>query len=432
MQTQTLWVGIDWGTEAHQVCGVDADGHKQFEEVVKQTGEGIVAFCDRLLERVVGRVEAVGVAIEAPHGAIVEALVERGVAAYAINPKQLDRFRDRHTVAGAKDDRLDAFVLADSLRTDQKLFRRIELGDPTLVELRAMVRAHDELTTDINVLANRLREQLRRYFPQMLGLGDLHDETWLWELFELASTPTLAAHLSRAKVDALLKRHRIRRYAPEDVITALRTRPLPVAPGVVEAARHHAALLLPRLRVTHEQRRVCTQRIEALMEQLCAPTQAEDADQGGARDPRRHRDAAVLLSLPGLGRLNGATMLAEASHALGERDYPSLRTQCGVAPVSSKTGKQRYPTVSMRYACSHQLRNAVYHWARVSVQHDPVSREHYARLRRAGHSHGRALRGVADRLLAVLVAMLKSGSLYDPTLRHSSPLPEVLPTVLAA
>ena len=76
-----------------------------------------------------------GVAIEIPRGALVEALAERGIHVYAINPKQLDRFRDRHTVAGAKDDRRDAFVLAASLRTDQPAFRRVRLEDPVIIEL---------------------------------------------------------------------------------------------------------------------------------------------------------------------------------------------------------------------------------------------------------------------------------------------------------
>jgi transposase len=432
METFGFWMGIDWGSETHQVCAVDAQGNVLWEEKVEHTGEAIGAFCDRLSQRVGGQLATVAVGIEAPHGAIIEALIELGIAVYSLNPKQLDRFRDRHTVAGAKDDRRDAFVLADALRTDLKLFRRIELGDPLVVELRAMVRAHEELTADAVSLGNRLREQLRRYYPQVLGLGDLHEEPWMWELLELAPTPARAKHLPRAKVQALLDKHHIRRHSADQVLAALRTKPLPVAPGVVEAASGHVALLLPRLRVTHQQRRACMRKLEALMAQLSAPS--EDAADGATDetpDPPGPRDAAILLSLPGLGVVTGATMLAEATNPLRHRDYQSLRAQSGVAPVSFQTGKQRRPTVAMRHACNSRLRNATYHWARVSMQHDEHSREHYARLRRAGHSHGRALRGVADRLLAVLVAMLKSRSLYCPALRHrpspSAPTDSPLP-----
>jgi len=87
---------------------------------------------------------------------------------FAINPKQMDRFRDRHTVAGAKDDDLDAFVMADSLRTDQRCFHRVELDEPAVLRLRELSRMADDLQTDSNRLANQLWEQLRRYYPQML------------------------------------------------------------------------------------------------------------------------------------------------------------------------------------------------------------------------------------------------------------------------
>ena len=74
----------------------------------------------------------------------------------------------------------------------------------------------------------------------------------------------------------------------------------------------------------------------------------------------------------------------------------------------------------MRRGCSERLRNAMYHWARCSVQHDPLSKLHYARLRKLGHKHGRALRGVADRLSSILIAMLKSGQPYDTKRRQNA------------
>src|SRR5215813_1944909 len=78
-------------------------------------------------------------------GAVVETLVERGFHVYAINPKQLDRFRDRHSVAGAKDDRRDAFVLGDSLRTDRDCFRRVRLDDPVVIQVRELSRVDEDL-----------------------------------------------------------------------------------------------------------------------------------------------------------------------------------------------------------------------------------------------------------------------------------------------
>ena len=400
-----VWVGIDWATEAHQVCVLDETGAVVGERSVTHAGEAIAAFTVWLAELGAAAADRVAVAIEVPRGAVVETLVERGFHVYALNPKQLDRFRDRHTVAGAKDDRRDAFVLADSLRTDRACFRRVQLDEPHIIQLRELARVDEELAREGRQLANRLREQLHRFFPQLLQLSPAADEPWLWALLEIVPTPAAAQRVRRDRVAALLRAHRIRRLNAAAVVTTLRPPALWVAPGVVDAATEHIALLLPRLRLVHAQRQRCGQRIEALLER-------GPATEGPDPEPREHRDVEILRSLPGVGRVVAATVLAEASAAVAARDYHRLRAHAGVAPVTKQSGKRR--TVHMRRACDGRLRNAFYHWARVATVCDAASRTYYAGLRHRGHSHGRALRSVADRLLRILVALLNTRSLYDP------------------
>jgi len=142
----------------------------------------------------------VAIAIEIPRGAVVETLVERGCHVYAINPKQLDRFRDRYSMGGAKDDRRDAFVLADSLRTDQPCFRRVRLDDPQVIQLRELSRVDEDLQREGNQLANRLRDQLHRFYVQALKLCPAADEPWLWTLLELAPSPSVAQRLRPKRV----------------------------------------------------------------------------------------------------------------------------------------------------------------------------------------------------------------------------------------
>jgi transposase len=390
----------------HQVCVMDAKRKVLREASFAHSGSGIDELVEAIVAAADNRTERIAAAIEVPRGAIVETLLEKGIAVFSINPKQLDRFRDRHTVAGAKDDRRDAFVLADSLRTDRELFRRVRLGDPQLVELRELSRLHDELKADKNALGNRLREQLQRYFPQVLAIDSIYDASWLWELLEMAPTPEMAKRVSLAKLRSLLSRHRIRRVTPEQVREALSATALHVAPGVTEACRKHVSSLIPRLRLAHEQKTQVENDIEALLEQLAAP------DAGKAE----HRDARLLQSLPGLGKLVCATMLAEAWEPLENRDYSTLRSLCGVAPVTKRSGKQY--EVSMRYTCSRRLRMAIHYWAGGAAQRDEHWKARYASLRASGHSHGRALRGIGDRLLATLIAMLRTNTLYDPELRR--------------
>src|SRR5919201_3490799 len=107
-----------------------------------------------------------------------------------------------------------------------------------------------------------------------------------------------------------------------------------------------------------------------------------------------------------------ATMLTEATGPLAARDYATLRAYAGAAPVTKRSGKRAY-FVHMRYACKARLRDALYHWSRTSIQHDQAARTYYDTLRARGHSHARALRSVADRWLRILVAMLRTGTVYD-------------------
>ena len=110
-------VGIDWATESHEVCVLDSERQILETKQIEHSGSGIAQLIELLLKQSGGRPELVAVAIETPRGAVVEALVERQFAVYSLNPKPMDRFRDRHTVPSAKDDSRDAFVMADSLRT---------------------------------------------------------------------------------------------------------------------------------------------------------------------------------------------------------------------------------------------------------------------------------------------------------------------------
>jgi transposase len=398
-----FFVGIDWGSESHQACVLDHERRIVAERSFAHAGCAIAEFTE-WLNGLVEAPEHLAVAIEIPRGAVVETLVERGFHVYAVNPKQLDRFRDRYSVGGAKDDRRDAFVLSDSLRTDQSCFRRVVLDDPLVIQLRELSRADEDLQREGNQLANRLRDQLNRYFVQTLKLCPSADEPWLWTLLELAPSPSVAQRLRPNRVERLLREHRIRRLSTEDVISALQAPALKVAPGVVEAAVEHIALLVPRLRLVHNQRRRCGARIEALLNELQAPDEEDDKQ-------RRHSDVAILRSMPGVGRLVAATIIAEAGAALSERDYHALRAHAGIAPITKQSGKHRM--VQMRYACKSRLRHALYHCARVAVIRDLSSKSYYTSLRRRGHTHGRALRTVADRLVRILIAMLTNGTLFD-------------------
>jgi transposase len=407
-----VFVGIDWGSAAHQVWVSAPDGTCIAERVVAHSGVALATLAEWLVTLAGGSPAAVAVCLEIPRGPIVDTLLERGCHVFAINPKQLDRFRDRFSTAGAKDDRRDARVLSSAVRTDRAALQRLQVDDPLTVELREHSRQDRELGEDLNRLVNRLREHLQRVWPELLTLSPAADETWFWALLDVAPTPAAAEGLRPARVRQLLRDHRIRRLTAEDVLTVLRTPSVQLAPGVRTGVAVRIADLLEQLRVVSAQRQRSERRLRTMLEVMGGPVPDTETI-------REHSDVAIVLALPGIGTRIASTMLAEAAGPLRTRDYHALRMLTGIAPVTKQSGKTR--VVTMRHACDHRLQRAVYLWAQCALKQDAHSRVHYAELRRRGHSNARALRGVADRLLAVLCATLKTRKLYDETRRRAQP-----------
>jgi transposase len=402
------FAGVDWASESHRVRITDSCGKRLGERDFADRGAGLA----EMTASVAGAERsAIHVAIEIPHGPIVETLLERGFNVYAINPKQLDRFRDRFSPAGAKDDSRDAEVLSDALRTDMRAFRKLALAEPLVVELREWSRMTDDLNAERNRLCNRLREQLWRYFPAMLECEEDLGAEWFLDLWELVPTPDKATRIRETSIARILKSRRIRRLTAADVLAVLKKPPVTVAPGTIEAASAHIRVLIERLRVVNRQLKDAHRQLDRLCGLLAEPTESEP---GQANE---QRDAAILASLPGNVL---ATLLAEGWEALQRRDYHALRTLRGAAPVTKRSGKSCL--VTRRLACNPRLRNALYHWARVAVQHDSRSRAKYTALRQRGHSHARALRSVGDRLLNVACAMLRNGTKFNPSLESQKML----------
>jgi hypothetical protein len=312
------FAAVDWGSAQHQACLLDRGGAVVGERAFPHGGAGLAALCDWLVS-IAGDAGAVAVAIEVPHGPVVDALLDRGFAVRAINPEQLDRLRDRFSVAGAKDDRRDARVAAAGLRADPHLFRPVQASDPAVVEPREWSRLAEELRQERVRLGHRVRQQLWRYYPQRLELADDVAAEWVLALWAMAPTPAKAARLREATLARLLKRHRIRRVGAEAALTILRRPAIQVAAGVTEAAVLHLRSLVARLRLASREFHQAGRKLD----QLCAALgkEAPDAEGGTPRDaaPSARRGPPPPRPAPAGGRVRCGTRHLRRS---GERQPP--------------------------------------------------------------------------------------------------------------
>jgi hypothetical protein len=398
-----LWAFVDWGCEQNTMCIVDGRGKALVEMVTDNTPEGLSTLVARLSEACGGQRDRLQVGIEVPHGPVVDTLLEAGFALFTLNPKQIDRFRDRYSPAGAKDDRRDSFVGANALRTDPEAFHRIESNAPAVVELREWSRIDRDLGTDLVAQANRLRAQILRVAPHWLKLCPAANEPWFWSMLELAATPAAAVGLDKAQVNTVLRSHRIRRISAEQVLSVWQQACVGTPSGVLVAVSAHVCVLLASLRLLYRQRQQATVQLGRCL-RACKAALPSTGDGANLVD--------IALSQPGIGIRVASCLIGEAGRDLRDRNLASFRAQTGISPVTKQSGKTRL--VYMRRACHGSLRDACYHWARVAVISDPRSKAHYAALKRKGHSHARALRGIAERLAERLFVMIDRGTLYDP------------------
>jgi Transposase len=306
-EPEEIWfAGVDWGSQVHQVRVCDRRGRSLGDRGFAHSGEGLAELAAWILQKTGASPGAVHVAIEVPHGPVVESLMERGFQLYSINPKQLDRFRDRFSPSGSKDDSRDALVLADSLRTDRRSFRALRAVDPLVVELREWSRIAEELGQDQLRLANRIQSQLWRYFPQLLTFSDGTIEPWLLALWQLAPTPAKAARLRESTIARLLKNNRIRRVSAVDITQALRAPAIPMAPGAVESAVAHIKILIGQIEPVRRQIKQANAELKALLEHFLSKEETAEGQQV------EQRDVTILRSLPGVGKTVLATLLRAA------------------------------------------------------------------------------------------------------------------------
>ncbi|HYS33239.1 MAG TPA: IS110 family transposase [Streptosporangiaceae bacterium] len=404
-----LFVGDDWAEDHHDVELMDQAGRvlarrrlpegaagmgRLHELVGQQLGED-----DRDAEVVIGT--------ETDRGPWVAALVAAGYTVYAVNPLQASRYRERHGVSGAKSDGADAHMLTDMVRTDSHQLRAVA-GDSADAEgIKVLARTHKTLIWERTRHVQRLRHQLREYFPAALEAFEDLDAADTLELLGKAPDPARAARLTRAQVSAALKRAR-RRGIPDKVtaiLAALRGEQLGRPPTVTAAYAVTVRSLIAVITTLNEQ----VKELQGQVEQHFG----------------RHPDAEIYRSQPGMGAVLGARVLGEfGDDPHRYADGKARKNYAATSPITRASGKKK--VVAARFIHNDRLVDALNAQAFAALNASPGARALYDDLRDRGIEHNDALRRLANRLVGILHGCLKTRTLYDEAIAwsHRENLPQ--------
>lgn len=358
--------GIDWAKDTHAICVIDTAGTVLQRYTLAHTANGIAQLVHRLI-----RAGVSGIGIERGDGPVIDALLAAELTVYVISPNTVKNLRSRHGAAGNKDDRFDAYVLADAVRTDAHRYTPLERSSPATMALRSTVRARGELVKHRVAATNQLTAHLENVAPAVLGLfSDLASPI---SLSFIESFPTQSAidSLTPARLRTWLKRHR---YSGRTSVDTLLERVHDAARGLTDQQETYAAITLAQvglLRALNVQIRVLD---TSLKDQLA-----------------QHLDTLVFASLPRVATIRAATLLAEIGDARGRFPDPqSLACLAGVVPSTRSSGKAT--VITFRWAANKHLRAAITDFADGSRHANPWAADTYDRARARGHDHQHAIR----------------------------------------
>ncbi len=385
------FAGVDWATDAHSVCVVDAAGAVVAEFDAEHTAGGLAGLCGRLAAAGAARV-----AIERPDGPVVEELLAGGFEVVVVSSRAVKALRVRYGTAGNKCDRGDAYILADCLRTDGHRWAALEPDSGATVALRAHVRARKDLVQTRVATANQLRAHLRVVFPAAVGLFSRIDSPISLRFLERFPSEARARWLSPKRLSAWL---RANRYSGRTSTEELHRRLTAAAPGAAD-----------------DERSTVTAALVAVLETLRA--QIKELDNRIAELLDAHPDGAIFASLPRAGTIRAATLLAEIGDCRARFPDPeSLAALAGVAPSTRSSGRHR--SVTFRWACDKKLRDALCDFAGDSRHANTRAQHRYQTLRAAGKRHPHAERILARSWAHIIWRIWQDHTPYDPT-RHNA------------
>ena len=386
------YVGIDWADEEHCAYITDDSGQKLDSFSIEHSEEGMSKLQSRI-HRFSLKLDNVLFSLETDNGLVVSTLMDWGYTVYPINPKAVDRYRDRYKTSGIKSDEFDACVLANILRTDKVRFQPILPDSELSREIKVLTRDREKLISDRTRLSNRLTSILKAYYPAGL------------ELFSEVAQPITLSFLSKYPTyqDAKnLSFEEFRRFLSENRY-----------PHPKRASGMYEKLQQPHLECEDVLTRTKSRLMLATVSQLqLLIDEIKSYEKETQKLVESHPDANIFLSLPGAGDILTARFIAELGDNRDRyQEAGDIQAVSGSAPITIQSGKKK--RVRFRRSCKKPFRNTIHTFAFCSTNECAWAKEHYDQQIAAGKSHNQAVRSLSNKWMKIIFALWKRGETYD-------------------
>lgn len=386
-----MWyVGLDWADTHHDVVVLDEAGRRVGTRRFAHSHDGLNDLKQFLLS-IAGQADQLACIVETNHGLLIAFLLEAGIPVYPVNPKTTNQLRK---AAGAKTDRIDAYLLAKTGRFDLAELHRLAPDSSTVQELKTLTRDQDALVVTQTRLVNQLTACLKEYYPAALKLFAKLQQRSTLIFLQTYPTPQAAQAASVEAITTTLRKgkHTNPTHVARTIFEELH-RPHLVAPEAIVRAKSRLMLsLVKQLLVVIEDIASYDKEIRTLF--------------------LTHPDHEIWSSLPRAVKRLAPRLLAEwGDDRTRYLDAGSVQALAGTAPVPFESGK--YAKAHKRFACLKPLRNHLHQFAWQSTLQEPWAASYYQRKRAEGKTHSMALRALANIWVRIIYRMWESKMCYQ-------------------
>ena len=387
------YLGVDWADQFNQVWIGDAEGNKVCENKVAEKVEGLAEF-GRWLDLQRSDAIELWAAIEKPAGRMVDFLLDHGVMVFPVNPKALDRARDRFRMSQSKSDSFDAYVLAQFLRTDHAHLRALKPNSEQAQELKLLTRDLYRLTRQKTRVLNQITVTLKEYYPRALEVFEDLETNIALDFLKAYPTPKAVSKLTSRQWHRFAKReHHLSEQRSQELWQKLQPSQLAVPAAVIRAKAQLLEVLLAQLKTLRDAVDRYSERIRSFFASMPAAT--------------------LIKNLPGA---KTGTIVAALWAELGDapdrwESFRHLQAAAGAVPVTQSSGKSSL--VQFRFSCNKIMRHCAYWLAFVSLNRSEWANHYYRQQRAKGHTHHRSLRALGAKWLKIIFVMWRDHKPYD-------------------
>jgi len=388
-----IYVGIDWADESHRVFITDDSAQRLDSFSIENSRSGV----EELFERVrhfAKDPKQVLFALETSKGLLISSILDAGYTVYPINPKSVDRYRDRYKVSGHKTDDFDAMVLANILRTDRHNHREILPDSPLTTELKILTREYSQLVRIKTIFINQLTSCLKEYYPVAVELFCKLDQHLTLAFLRTFPTVEDAKKASLQKLCKFLSKNHYPGVAEKanEIHQKLKEPQFQVEPYIANAKSQFMLTLVNQLQLLLPQIESFKKKIEQLLTQ--------------------HPDREIFNSLPGAGVILSAKMISEfGDNRQRYKNVSSVQAEAGTAPVTESSGNTKF--VHFRKGCRKSFRNTLHQFAVCSIKESSWAHQRYQQYIASGKKHTHAIRCLANAWLEIIFPMWKNHTPYS-------------------